>query len=161
MPHPLPIRERAEAQQAACARVPAAQSPRWAPSWEPDNKCCTGAVDGLSAHGLEVCFQKSRAPYVGSITMNPQTRWLLTTQAYCPAVKESRGLRSRWLQGHTPSAFSQVGSFLPPPASESPSSLDKHCRLQSLPPLPHMLSSFLPSYKNTGPVGSRAHPILV
>ena len=52
--------------------------------------------------------------------------------------------------------------FLPPPASESPrSSLDKRCRLQPLPPSPHVLSSFLPSYKDTGHVGPRAHPVLV
>ena len=122
------------------------------------------AVDGLAAHGLglQVCFQKSRVPYVGSITMNPRARWLLTAEVYCPAVKEGRGLRSSWPQGCTPPACSQVGSFLPPPASESPrSSLDKRCRLQPLPPSPHVLSSFLPSYKDTGHVGPRAHPVLV
>lgn len=111
---------------------------------------------------VRVCFQKSRVPYVGSITMNPRARRLLTTEVYGPAVKEGRGLRSRWPQGCTPPACSQVGSFLPPPASESPrSSLDKRCRLQSLPPSPHVLSSFLPSYKDTGHVGPRAHPVLV
>lgn len=102
---------------------------------------------------VRVCFQKSRVPYVGSITMNPRARRLLTTEVYGPAVKEGRGLRSQWPQGCTPPACSQVGSFLPPPASESPrSSLDKRCRLQSLPPSPHVLSSFLPSYKDTGHV---------